>query len=34
MGCDTSSEGCKYFKFPRCIYVTDDNPECYRMRNK
>ena len=22
----------KYFKFPRCIYVTDDNPECYRMR--
>ena len=32
MECDTSPEGCKYFKFPRCIYVTEDNPECYRMR--
>jgi len=32
MGCDTSPNGCKYFKFPRCIYVTENNPECYRMR--
>jgi len=34
MECDSTSSGCEYFKFPRCIYVTNSNPECYKMRKK